>query len=839
MKIEIARGVKVLILTAVLILLTLSFFKIKSLITEDLIVEIRPTALSLNVKNGQNFKIALNNYVKKPVLCRTECEYSLKEVGTGRIIDASKLNISAQSFLREYSLSINKNYEGQEIFIFKLSCANIKEWFCPTEGIPRTKSAIITVNHELSYDQSSKKNLTESILSTASAQINSCDEALSESQAVLHSLTQVLPADCIELNELQKRISYDKNLSDNLKAELEAAVKAYDSYDWDLAEGSAMQAYLEVGALINESQACSEYARSIFNSYNFSVYTAEVLKGALAEDIPQIEAYAESFNRSALEEEASKLSNLSAEYYLIISGKNYSSINELNLTSWALMSRYAELMSQFQSAVKEDALKLSVEARYNYLIASQFGYETSNPSQLSWAFENSSVDLIKKICLDITSIQDFITQHNQNATSKISAQNISEEVLNASSRYSEYALWNAFENMTRESNELGIYQTIKPLIYTYENISNFSLPEGWTWEGISEITKIITTPEFESASKIKCASLQQNSMLNPNYLAIENLSIARAPNLNISFTPWQLTLSKTYPLCCANNTCSRCCPSPECSSKPYPIILLHGHLSYEKNSPELTINSFSAMQQKLEELGYINAGLINMDENIPQGEWGRNPNPVSVRASYYYISYYNLGVQAVEVRKTDSIENYAIRLKEIVEEVKRRTGSDKVVIIAHSMGGLVAREYISIFGDESVDKLVTIGTPNYGIEGALVTLCPIFGSKKECEDMTKDSIFLKRLNAPQNIPKHARIYTISAVGCETYGKDGDGVIIAENVVLPFAKNYRIRGICTSAIKRDLHSTMIQPSLHPETFEIIKEILNDNSSWNPGPELIER
>jgi pimeloyl-ACP methyl ester carboxylesterase len=52
-----------------------------------------------------------------------------------------------------------------------------------------------------------------------------------------------------------------------------------------------------------------------------------------------------------------------------------------------------------------------------------------------------------------------------------------------------------------------------------------------------------------------------------------------------------------------------------------------------------------------------------------------------------------------------------------IDEAKRRTGKGKVDIVAHSMGGLVARAYIQsddYLSRDDVDHLVMVGTPNHG-----------------------------------------------------------------------------------------------------------------------------
>jgi len=64
----------------------------------------------------------------------------------------------------------------------------------------------------------------------------------------------------------------------------------------------------------------------------------------------------------------------------------------------------------------------------------------------------------------------------------------------------------------------------------------------------------------------------------------------------------------------------------------------------------------------------------------------------------------------------DNRASYAERLKVAVNNVMQATHAKKVIIVAHSMGGLVARAYIRwLGGEQKVFKLLTIATPNHGI----------------------------------------------------------------------------------------------------------------------------
>jgi PKD repeat protein len=75
-----------------------------------------------------------------------------------------------------------------------------------------------------------------------------------------------------------------------------------------------------------------------------------------------------------------------------------------------------------------------------------------------------------------------------------------------------------------------------------------------------------------------------------------------------------------------------------------------------------------------------------------------------------YISHYAWGAVTSE-----PIRRYAESLKWDIDHIRLSENVDKVDIVAHSMGGLVARWYIEFGeGDKSVRKLIMLETPNRG-----------------------------------------------------------------------------------------------------------------------------
>lgn len=64
---------------------------------------------------------------------------------------------------------------------------------------------------------------------------------------------------------------------------------------------------------------------------------------------------------------------------------------------------------------------------------------------------------------------------------------------------------------------------------------------------------------------------------------------------------------------------------------------------------------------------------------------------------------------------TNDIRSAACRLAEVVEELCADTGYERIHVVGHSMGGLIARYYVQrLGGDDRVHTLVTLGTPHGG-----------------------------------------------------------------------------------------------------------------------------
>ncbi len=92
---------------------------------------------------------------------------------------------------------------------------------------------------------------------------------------------------------------------------------------------------------------------------------------------------------------------------------------------------------------------------------------------------------------------------------------------------------------------------------------------------------------------------------------------------------------------------------------------------------------------------------------------------------------------------TDDVRVVAERLEALVEALCAETGYERVHVIGHSMGGLVARYFVQrMGGDSRVHTLVTLGTPHMGTAPARIVPHPV------ARQMRPGSDIMTQLAAP-------------------------------------------------------------------------------------------
>lgn len=90
------------------------------------------------------------------------------------------------------------------------------------------------------------------------------------------------------------------------------------------------------------------------------------------------------------------------------------------------------------------------------------------------------------------------------------------------------------------------------------------------------------------------------------------------------------------------------------------------------------------------------------------------------------------------------IDGYVPLVERAVERLCADAGADKVAIVAHSMGGLVARAWMRAHGTGRVARVITLGTPHHG------TALARFGLGQNAFQMRPGSAWLRALAAGED-----------------------------------------------------------------------------------------
>lgn len=127
---------------------------------------------------------------------------------------------------------------------------------------------------------------------------------------------------------------------------------------------------------------------------------------------------------------------------------------------------------------------------------------------------------------------------------------------------------------------------------------------------------------------------------------------------------------------------------------------------------------------------------------------------------------YNTTIFQLPTLGTQNIATTSQALCAKIDAVKAQTGAAKVDLVAHSQGGLVARDCVKNYGGKNkVDTVVMLGAPNYGTALANLATGVTLGtclSITACKQMAVGSSYLNSLNAGPDVispVKYVNIYT--------------------------------------------------------------------------------
>ncbi len=144
------------------------------------------------------------------------------------------------------------------------------------------------------------------------------------------------------------------------------------------------------------------------------------------------------------------------------------------------------------------------------------------------------------------------------------------------------------------------------------------------------------------------------------------------------------------------------------------------------------------------------------------------------------------------------VESLTERLAKKVDELRHGTGGAKVHLVGHSMGGIIARNYVQVRGGAAkVDRLVLLGAPNTGSRMAPFALSPLG------KLLVPGSEFLRRLEQAE-LPESVAVTAVFTRH--------------ENMVLPF-DNARLEGVRNVELAGMGHTSLL---FHRRAFESVLE-----------------
>ena len=113
----------------------------------------------------------------------------------------------------------------------------------------------------------------------------------------------------------------------------------------------------------------------------------------------------------------------------------------------------------------------------------------------------------------------------------------------------------------------------------------------------------------------------------------------------------------------------------------------------------------------------VDAGYVPGENLFIFPYWGFDPIDGSAVGNWSSDDADRGGTADWTAEDTWAFEKRFTDLGSFIEKVKSESGRSRVDLVAHSMGGVVARTYVARRGGASVDQLITFGSPHHGVPG--------------------------------------------------------------------------------------------------------------------------
>lgn len=150
--------------------------------------------------------------------------------------------------------------------------------------------------------------------------------------------------------------------------------------------------------------------------------------------------------------------------------------------------------------------------------------------------------------------------------------------------------------------------------------------------------------------------------------------------------------------------------------------------------------------------------------------------------------------KAIDLEPIDAnIDGYVTQVEQALQVLCTLTGKPQAIIVAHSMGGLVARAWLRHYGAARVARIITIGTPHHGT--ALANLAAGANARQMSRIDGAPSGWLAQLAASETPETRALITSM-------YSHHDNIVAPQTSAHLPGARNLAFGGIGHVALASD-------------------------------------
>lgn len=816
-------------------------------------------SINLNHDQNTNIQYQISN---KNIMCQIHCQarvtssvynsnYETFSINAGR---SKILNFGIRSPTKQES---NYNPSGSIDYNLDIVCYDDNSLFCGGEvsNGKQIGETTFRVIYDLNLNDRRNKEYLENEIVKFQNNLNKISYLYQTNDNSIRNLkNQIL------LSDIEREISQINNILISFERDINQVKNNFDMLDFST-------------------------ARRLFDSIGFS--SKKILENQLEEIKNEIEFrknkqkeinnYLEviNFNLNGLNDRAF-IFNHEEEYLNLVLRYN----SKLNKVENLQFNNYNDLEIEVLRIVSDiDELSESISNSEKIIlenIENKYSLEYSKIDEIIPSFSTNSVQIVNTFCQDFRNTLP-IKFNNFNEFERNRIFNENEEIKTYNSKIESYnEQWSKLENIIFEIEDKSKNNFHSEIENTCNNSINELNSNSFSVENLNSTIKVCTemknslfssietnqqfpriilnyiTSIFKRNNNIELPNLnnldsyKKEIILEPSLISLSEESeqliqnicdnsiieqeLKRVSELNLEYETIEQTNMITFEFNsedCNNNVCYN-------NRDYFPVLFVHGHLFNSRDDVwQTSLNTFSDMIRFIsnnEDNFYNNGIIVSAGSENLGSDSQRIPKSALYRTTYYGGVINNQGNFEWRDSKFDSISDYADKLKETIDSTLALTNRKQIKIVSHSMGGLVTREYIRKYGADKIDTFIMIGTPNQGIEGNIASSCVrLFlgilyeGAEIECQEMTKNSHFLRQLNSMDSSELPQRTFIINAVYSDS---QSDGIVLFENSKIDDVTEFTLQSEELTPLTPfdPLHNRILRPSLYPEVSEKVIEIL---------------